>query len=135
MAEMNGGDADMLAYIQTMTPEELDRLLGLGSFGQREQLLEEEAARAQAMQQPRGTRYSTGGGALLGAVGDVAGALGGSMYADLIRGKRSQLLDETDQRRRLLAEAAKRVAARDDFAKQMKGAGAGDMVPGPFRLG
>lgn len=101
---------DFEALLSTMSPEELQQILGLGTMDERGALLQQQMAQAEALRQPSGRQYSTGWGAALGGLGDAAKFIAGSRQMDKTQAGLEELLGKKDAGRGLYVDAMRRRA-------------------------
>ncbi|AAK94390.1 hypothetical protein Mx8p55 [Myxococcus phage Mx8] len=99
---------DFDALLQQMTPEELEQLIGLGTLDERQGLLDQQMAMAQALQQPSGKQSSTGWGAALGGLGDVVRGFQGQHKLQQAQAGMEDLLAQKDAGRLLYTDAIRR---------------------------
>lgn len=90
-------------------PELIEQLLGLGVLDEKDALLQQQMAMAEALRQP-GRQRSTPTGALLGGLGDVVGNLAGTYMQQKAMGERGAIPDQ-------------RVTGRMGFVELLRGQG------------
>lgn len=99
---------DLNALLSQMSPEELEQLLGMGTLDERGAMLNQQMAQAEALRQPSGQQHSTGWGAALGGVGDMARQIAGTRQMDALRQQQEALLGKKDAGRGLYVDAMRR---------------------------
>lgn len=106
---MSDNDADDFnAMLSSLSPEELQQLLGLGTLDERGALLSNQMAQADALMQPQGRQYSTGLGAALGGIGDLTRQIAGTRQQEALLKQQEALLGKKDAGRGLYTEALRR---------------------------
>lgn len=90
---MNSADLDFLSSIP---PEELQKLLGLGTLDERGDQLTQQLMQAQALQNAQPGNHSTGMGAALGGLGDAINAGVGGYRQGQIQEEQQALLGQKD---------------------------------------
>lgn len=81
---------------ESLPPEVQEQLLGMGTLDERGALLQQQMAQAEALRQPSGKQYSTGLGAALGGMGDLARTIGGTMDMSRLQKEQEALLGKKD---------------------------------------
>jgi hypothetical protein len=99
---------DLNALLSQMTPEELEQLLGMGTLDERGGLLQQQMMQAEALRKPSGQQYSTGLGAALGGMGDLARTIGGTMDMGRLQKEQEALLSQKDAGRGKYVDALRR---------------------------
>jgi len=94
----------MMNDFSQFTQEELQQLMGLGSMDERQQLVRQQLAQAQALRDPISGQHSTGMGAALGGLGDVFRGIGGQAQGSTSQGKMMDLLKQQDIARLLYSK-------------------------------
>jgi hypothetical protein len=129
--------------LEGMTPEELQRLIHMGTLGEERRLVDEEMQRALAFGKPSEHQHSTGLGAALGGAADLVRALRSKKMMGPLRAKERSLIDQQEQGRfsqaNALVEALRRKkasAAPVDVARQAEPIDAPEsLAPEPPRFG
>ncbi len=65
--------------LQFLTPERVQSMSGMAGLQDKNAMLQQQLAQAEALRQPRGERHSEGLGAALGGVGDILRQIKGQM--------------------------------------------------------
>lgn len=112
-------DQELQNLLAQLSPEEIKQLLGMGTLDERDQLLAQQQAQAQALM--RGAGDSSGrrtvGSALVGGIGDLVGTIAGGAKMRDINAQRIGLLGKKDTGRAgyvdALAKALQRGKAAD----------------------
>ncbi len=98
-------DAD-LALLSSIPPEQLQKMLGLGSMDERGDLIQQQMAQAMALRKPSQVQHSTGMGAAFGGLADVINGATGTYQMGQLQKQQGALLDQKD-------------AGRGDYVKAM----------------
>lgn len=72
-------DKGDFASLEGLSPQERQALLGLSTQDAESAIIQRQLAQAEALKKGSGHQYHTGGGALLGGIGDVLSAFKGSI--------------------------------------------------------
>lgn len=88
-----------------LSPEDLAKLMSLGTLDERSGALDQQLAQALALGRPSNVQHSTGMGAGLGGLGDVLNRVGGGIQAGGIRGEQAKLLAQKDAARGAFGKA------------------------------
>ncbi len=96
-------DEELMQMLQTLSPEEIQQLMGMGSLDEQGAQLDQQMAQAQALRQPSGENYSTATGAIAGGIGDTIRAIGGALQTRKIREQQKALTGKKDAGRSLYA--------------------------------
>lgn len=119
--------------LNSLPPEVLEQLIGLGTLDEQQALLEQQMQQAQAL---RGSGmaqgHRTGVGAGLAGLGDVLNGVRGGLDAQRLQGEMGGLLEQKKKGRSVYADLLRRQSPMPDMGT----AGAADAFPlTPFRLG
>lgn len=99
---------DLNALLSQMSPEELEQLLSMGTLDERGDLAQQQMAQAEALRKPSGQQYSTGWGAALGGVGDMARFIGGTRGMEASQADLEAILGKKDAGRGKYVDAIRR---------------------------
>jgi hypothetical protein len=86
-------------FMSQFTDEELAQLFGAGTLDERGALLNQQMMQAEALRKPSGQQHSTGLGAALGGMGDLARTIGGTMDMSRLQKEQEALLGQKDKLR------------------------------------
>ena len=97
---------DMYSQLMaTMTPEEIEQLLGLSTAEDENAMLQAQLAQAQELARGSGNRYQTAGGAFLGGAGDLLQAIAGHRDQKALRAKQAELISRQGAGRKQLGQS------------------------------
>jgi hypothetical protein len=102
---------DFSAFLASLSPEEQEQLLGMGTLDERQAMLEQQMAQAQALRQPSDSRHVTGLGAALGGLTDGLRYVQGTREMEALRAQQEGLLGKKDAGRGLFADVLRRKQA------------------------
>jgi hypothetical protein len=91
--------------LDTLSPEDLQQLLGAENIPERQRILQEQLGQAQLLANRPQRAHTTGAGAALSGVGDVIGAIGGGLETARVRGQQNGLLEQLVKAKMLGARA------------------------------
>lgn len=106
---------ELAALLDSLPPEVLEQLLGMGSLPERAALEDQRMGMADMLRQP-GPRHSSPTGALFGGIGNLVGALGGAHMQGQAMNNKATLLDKAD-------------AGRGSYAKTLREYGRKKQMP------
>lgn len=115
---------DYFAFLQSLTPEQMQQMQGMGTLDERGQSLEEQLAAAQALQNRATAQRGTLGGAIGSGLGGVIDAVRGGMQERDVRQQQADVLGQKDAGRTAYSEALRR------FIQQRQQAGVQDAMRG-----
>lgn len=124
---------DPYALLGRYTPEELAQQIGLGSMGERSQLVAQQLAEARAKQTAPMQQHSTLGGAIGSGLGSVIDSVSGGLEARDLRRQQQDILRQQDEARQANIQALLRFN-KERAQRVTQGAGMGD-VPLPPGMG
>lgn len=102
------GDMDGFGLLADLPPEALQQLLALGTLDERGQLLANQMAQAQALQNHATAQRGTVGGAIGSGLGGVVDAIRGGLAENQLRQQQQSLLGQKDAGRSAYADALRR---------------------------
>jgi hypothetical protein len=94
--------------LDTLSPEQMQQLLRLGTLNRQDDIIQQEIERAMAQGQPSKAQHTTGIGALFGGMGDAVRGVGSELRQRDLRGQQQANLDQEEQARNLFAQLLRR---------------------------
>lgn len=101
-------DSELEALMASLSPEELEQLMGLGTLDEQGALLEQQQAQAQGLLRGGNAQRTTGIGAALSGLGDAVGAGVGAYRQGKLNEQQKALVDQKQTGRNLYADALRR---------------------------
>lgn len=129
-----GADYDVFSYL---TPDQAQALAGASVTPDKQELLKQQLAQAEALKKGSGQHYTTGLGAAAGGLGDVLSSAVGNIEAKRLRGQQQDLVGQTQKGLGGYYDALRQMA----LAQALRGApaatpqpdeGGGDTTPIPY---
>ena len=99
---------ELEALLATLTPEELQQLMGLGTNDERSGIVQQQLAQADALRNSQMGDYGTPGGAAMGGISSVLDKVRGGMEAKDLQGQQQGLLGQKDAGRMTYLDALRR---------------------------
>lgn len=121
-------DPELLSLLQSMSPEELQQLMGMGTLDERGDLAATQLARADALRNRPTAQRATLGGAIGEGIGGLSNTIAGGLKANAAMEQMRGLLGQKDSGRSLYADLLRRMKG----PAQPQGAGTlgmGDLMP------
>lgn len=106
----------------------LQQMVGMGTLDERQALLAQQLAQAEALRNRQGPQRTTGVGAALQGLGDVASNLAGTLQGRDVRGKMEDLLGKKDAGRQ---EFVRSLLRAQELLRQQQQGGMGFVPPPP----
>ena len=99
---------DLATLLSSLSPEELEQLLGMGTLDERGTLLEQQLQQAEALRNPSGQGHLTGLGGALGGFSNAVRDVQGAYTQGKLREQQAALLAQKDAGRGLYVDALRR---------------------------
>ncbi|QSQ14043.1 hypothetical protein [Myxococcus landrumensis] len=104
---MNGPD-DFNAFLATLSPEEQQQLMALGTLDERDAQMQQQMALAEMLGKPRERQYSTGAGAAMGELANGLRMIHSQGQLEKLQAEQAALLAQKDAGRNLMLQGIQR---------------------------